>query len=1716
MGFDLKEDNIKKKIYDQYIEAYKKGVFSFIKEEYDHWTRQEIPRKYFCGGNFFRDIPVKPLKTAGNLDRTMTGDNYLMHFEMDPQSPAQEGKQGGQKIFIDNVVREDLERWHRKNKYYMSIYLDPLLLNAFKVVRPLIERMAQNKPLSFSDLIEILQNPKYGILEKIKDLKIERYYAYDLISYLMATTDVDFSEEDKEYLKSAEQIFQEIMNAGNKSKFIPIIKRLRSLDKFKVVIILKWLANVAEGMNVADHQKDVARDFLNEFLEVFFSNTGFHGKDLLDVYATIVQKKIEYIKDQNQQLQSDEILVVPIETSASEIGYYVENKLKNLGVPFKPMLFTTAMSVIFGREFGDKGKFDKSTSFTAEGRQKALKYFEDQGLLSKKIKHVIFLDIGSTGSFGKLFSEVFEQTGKTSDLVMLSHEGYERLGLSKEYGYGVNDYLQDVQDNYLGKINLDWLAVMFEDGFEQQRYMPYYHVDFTKDGSAQMVVADTYRKWYAGAISEKIERLLRSPETEGFSRERLEAFILNVSTYPEMDRPITDHSGNQKLTTSEEKFLTPQFGSVKEFWASGWRQRYTDRPVVYLIRHMESITNVLGVTQNHYNFSPGTPHGYRQAAAMAQFLAQVPFDHFISSDSERAYETLERLRKRQGYQDPIAVDRRLAELILFPVGGIPPQIAFEVFDPKHLGLKYPMEFRNIYMQSLPDFYADVSDFYRFLEKSVTEGETVAIGTHGGSIRAQLMSAGNISPEKMFEVEKYLYPNGFDYSHVGISVMAYDKEKSEWETLVFNDASYLPSDLQQGTPAQDIAQLKNSQAALMQKRRQEFVANKFRHHPIHRDFYPTGSSSWRWNFTTPTIEQVRTWLRTYWENFPDREDRRLREIRTVLMKDLGLEFFDDQEDGRVTYPDDYTPLTLGDMRLILVPHGLTDSNVNFEVQDANADGEERFFLNETGKIQSIKGAEQLLEIIGQGSQKLMLTSSGLRRTIQTAEPFLDRRNLKESDLQIIKFSREFDAGLWSGLNPNQIRTQFSEAEYEKLNRIEEKSNFFISPIGGESLIEYLHAVKNGMSELIKNNQGKTVVMYTHAGFIRALRILFGIGQEFDDSFIDITKLRILPEDRGRPIVFNDLLKESQKIRNEQQGAEKQRKLEEEVVLVKQLYSLFHSDAFPYLYSDNLRYMLGVTHFPYHRSQLKNLNRNFIPIEQDDMLIDDSMLRFNFIVFQLEEKLKEISFLSPLQRKIYFGVLLSFYLESLEDLKSIRENISTYWDGEKSALFLKIFDLISLPLEQKIATMTTDVSGADYSDISMEIFKQILRNFQQQRNVYGEFHYGGHSTPKDIGVAENREDDIFQENLVHHGYVGTDWLGDEIKEIINEFEEIKAQQANNDDKLIVFGGSIRDTLRAKLEGRKYPRLKDVDMLISLHLTEEEKTMTEEQLKRSLYARTDIYSAHFKKGSDNLYDLLGVWVEDKGKLYPISSHPGDEYRSHFALIPEISVNRIGIYSDGRVFDPSGGINDLRQKNLRMITGIGESPHLSLNIFAVLRYIRFLFSFSEYTPDRNSLRMVKNFFSYKGHYDGHDLTWSAMKLPKAWINYRFRVLIGEIFSHAMAPDAVVKFFEDIGIMDIIGQFNIKRKTILLLAEKRKNVLKTEPDVQHGGIDFNKISVEREGSRINFNFEPETITPLLQQEINGFIPVIINIAPINSVLPLLGLAPIRDEDVELELTQSN
>ncbi|MBZ0166813.1 MAG: hypothetical protein K8I00_08395, partial [Candidatus Omnitrophica bacterium] len=74
-GIAVDDPRINQKIYDRYVTAYKKGVYNYIREDYDALTASTIPRKYFSGGVEADVTPVLQVSRSGDkFGRSIKGE----------------------------------------------------------------------------------------------------------------------------------------------------------------------------------------------------------------------------------------------------------------------------------------------------------------------------------------------------------------------------------------------------------------------------------------------------------------------------------------------------------------------------------------------------------------------------------------------------------------------------------------------------------------------------------------------------------------------------------------------------------------------------------------------------------------------------------------------------------------------------------------------------------------------------------------------------------------------------------------------------------------------------------------------------------------------------------------------------------------------------------------------------------------------------------------------------------------------------------------------------------------------------------------------------------------------------------------------------------------------------------------------------------------------------------------------------------------------------------------------------------------------------------------------------------------------------------------------------------------------------------------------------------------------------------------------------------
>ncbi|VAX36935.1 Exonuclease SbcC [hydrothermal vent metagenome] len=65
-GVHVADKEIKQKIYNQYLSAFKKGVYDYIRDDFDPSTQQIIPRKYFSGGAWLKGTEKQLIQVVGS------------------------------------------------------------------------------------------------------------------------------------------------------------------------------------------------------------------------------------------------------------------------------------------------------------------------------------------------------------------------------------------------------------------------------------------------------------------------------------------------------------------------------------------------------------------------------------------------------------------------------------------------------------------------------------------------------------------------------------------------------------------------------------------------------------------------------------------------------------------------------------------------------------------------------------------------------------------------------------------------------------------------------------------------------------------------------------------------------------------------------------------------------------------------------------------------------------------------------------------------------------------------------------------------------------------------------------------------------------------------------------------------------------------------------------------------------------------------------------------------------------------------------------------------------------------------------------------------------------------------------------------------------------------------------------------------------------------
>ena len=158
-------------------------------------------------------------------------------------------------------------------------------------------------------------------------------------------------------------------------------------------------------------------------------------------------------------------------------------------------------------------------------------------------------------------------------------------------------------------------------------------------------------------------------------------------------------------------------------------------------------------------------------------------------------------------------------------------------------------------------------------------------------------------------------------------------------------------------------------------------------------------------------------------------------------------------------------------LLFVRHGYSEGN-----KSRRFSGQKDFPLSEAGHQQALELADYLRSF---GIDAIY--SSDLCRAVDTVRPLAEALSLPVHTTEAL---REVDVGLWEGVLRDDV-----ERNYSKNYSLYLKSPGLVRFDGGESFAEMRARALDAVRKILAENEGKTVVIATHGGVIRALRTLW---------------------------------------------------------------------------------------------------------------------------------------------------------------------------------------------------------------------------------------------------------------------------------------------------------------------------------------------------------------------------------------------------------------------------------------------------------------------------------------------------------------------------------------------------------------------------------------------------------------------------------------------------
>jgi len=125
-------------LYQEYLKAFKKGVYNYIKDEIDPVTKETVPKKYFSGGISGTDLAMKVFQVASNLDSselTHAENDVIVGSQIDPamNTPLESDKAS---VLKNESDRAEAVPVGQVRERVMPLYPNWFTLNDVKASQP--------------------------------------------------------------------------------------------------------------------------------------------------------------------------------------------------------------------------------------------------------------------------------------------------------------------------------------------------------------------------------------------------------------------------------------------------------------------------------------------------------------------------------------------------------------------------------------------------------------------------------------------------------------------------------------------------------------------------------------------------------------------------------------------------------------------------------------------------------------------------------------------------------------------------------------------------------------------------------------------------------------------------------------------------------------------------------------------------------------------------------------------------------------------------------------------------------------------------------------------------------------------------------------------------------------------------------------------------------------------------------------------------------------------------------------------------------------------------------------------------------------------------------------------------------------------------------------------------------------------------------------------